>query len=510
MATLTPTTAKGRTQYEKGTPFRTGDDQTDNQDGSGYVHDQIEYSGQEKDEQNSYAFYLQLLLQAGRLSLLIRNNSGGTINAGQLVYISGYDAGNTRFEITKARSNAAATLAHFFLQANLATATNGVIYACEEIGSLNTGGRTVNDPVYLDPTTAGDFTFTKPSGTDIPQIVGRVTTVHASVGKIQFITRGLQEFLIENLVDTANIRDSAITTAKINALAVTAAKLATDAVETAKIKDVNVTAAKLATDAVETAKIKDLNVTNAKIAEGAISDTKLADTAVRTAKINNLAVTTAKIDNLAVTEGKIAALAVTAAKIGALAVETAKIDNLAVTAAKLATDSVETAKIKNDAVTTAKIAALAVTPAEIAASAVETAKINNDAVTGAKLANAVSDLIPQLANLTVEAEGTPEANARRFTIQIQDSEGNNLAKEVLISVWLSLSTLGPAGGTIDSMSKTIGVIIDESDDPTNRVIHMRTTTAGIATPYFVKTGSGTLHMVCAVGSSIKSLETSWT
>jgi hypothetical protein len=48
--------------------------------------------------------------------------------------------------------------------------------------------------------------------------------------------------------------DDSVTTAKIAALSVTAAKIATDAVETAKIKDLNVTTDKLAADAVTNAK----------------------------------------------------------------------------------------------------------------------------------------------------------------------------------------------------------------------------------------------------------------
>jgi hypothetical protein len=65
-----------------------------------------------------------------------------------------------------------------------------------------------------------------------------------------------------------NIKDLAVITDKLAALAVTAAKIATDAVETLKIKDANVTAVKLATDAVETVKIKDSAVTAAKLGTG--------------------------------------------------------------------------------------------------------------------------------------------------------------------------------------------------------------------------------------------------
>jgi len=49
-----------------------------------------------------------------------------------------------------------------------------------------------------------------------------------------------------NTIETADIQDNAITTAKILNVNVTAGKLATDSVETLKIKDANVTVAKLA------------------------------------------------------------------------------------------------------------------------------------------------------------------------------------------------------------------------------------------------------------------------
>lgn len=127
------------------------------------------------------------------------------------------------------------------------------------------------------------------------------------------------------LVDTAQIVDSAIKAAKLDANSVTTVKIVDDAIA----------AAKLQTNSVTTTKIAALAVTNAKIDA----------LAVDAAKIANLAVTNAKIDNLAVDAAKIAALAVTNAKIDNLAVTTAKIDNLAITNGKIANLAVDSAKI---------------------------------------------------------------------------------------------------------------------------------------------------------------------
>lgn len=105
-------------------------------------------------------------------------------------------------------------------------------------------------------------------------------------------------------------------------------------IETAQIKQLAVTALRLAAEAVETAKIQNLAVTEPKLGALAVSEAKLAA----------LAVSAAKLANLAVETGKIANLAVTAEKLGELAVSTIKIANLAVTTGKLAEEAVTEAK----------------------------------------------------------------------------------------------------------------------------------------------------------------------
>lgn len=105
---------------------------------------------------------------------------------------------------------------------------------------------------------------------------------------------------------TRFITDSAVTTAKINDAAVTAAKLATDSVITVKILDSNVTAAKLATDSVTTVKIVDANVTAAKLATDSVTTAKIVDANVTGPKLANDSVTTAKILDANVTFAKLA------------------------------------------------------------------------------------------------------------------------------------------------------------------------------------------------------------
>ena len=94
--------------------------------------------------------------------------------------------------------------------------------------------------------------------------------------------------IADSAVTTAKIAGSAVTSAKIVDGAVTSTKIGSSAVTTAKIADSNVTTAKIAGSAVTTAKIADKNVTTAKLAAGIVTMT-------RTVLYNNASGTTGNI-----------------------------------------------------------------------------------------------------------------------------------------------------------------------------------------------------------------------
>jgi len=120
----------------------------------------------------------------------------------------------------------------------------------------------------------------------------------------------------------------------------------------------------IASATIATGNLMDSAVTTAKIAGLNVTAAKLAADSVETAKIVDAAVTTAKVADAAITLAKLAADSVDASKIAAGAVGTSELADASATAAKLAADSVETAKILDGNVTTAKLAANAVTPAK--------------------------------------------------------------------------------------------------------------------------------------------------
>ena len=125
-------------------------------------------------------------------------------------------------------------------------------------------------------------------------------------------------------IDAVNLGALAVETAKIAALAVTAAKLATDAVETLKIKDANVTLAKMAANSVDSDQYVDGSIDKVHLAADIIDGTKIGDDV---------------LDSEHYVAGSI-----DAEHLASDAVETAKIKNLNVTLAKMAVGSIALSK----------------------------------------------------------------------------------------------------------------------------------------------------------------------
>jgi len=115
----------------------------------------------------------------------VRNETGATLTAGTVVYISGA-AGNKAL-VTKAQANTEAASSRTF--AVIATAIsnnqNGTAIVAGELGKLDTTAYAEGATLYLSPTTAGTFTTTKPTAPNHIVYIGTVTRVHANQGTIE-------------------------------------------------------------------------------------------------------------------------------------------------------------------------------------------------------------------------------------------------------------------------------------------------------------------------------------
>lgn len=128
----------------------------------------------------------------------VRNETGGPLAEGDLVYVSGWNAGTSEFliDLSDAPSNGA-HLAQFIMRSTLATATSGFAYKSHTLSGEDTSLAAVGDPVYLSDSTPGGYTLTEPNFAK--QVVGRVSVVNVS---------GDIEFLILSDSDTGFIRST--------------------------------------------------------------------------------------------------------------------------------------------------------------------------------------------------------------------------------------------------------------------------------------------------------------
>lgn len=155
--------------------------------------------------------------------LSIYNNTGGTLTKGTLVRLLGYTSTNG-VTVEKADADADKPATHVVIQ-DINNLASGNIAPFANLGNQNTGGRTIGDPVYLDATTAGAFTFTAPTGVDqITQLVGFVKVVDAAVGEIVFapgnhdILRYGASFVRDGSLNPAKFRASESLTATADGL----------------------------------------------------------------------------------------------------------------------------------------------------------------------------------------------------------------------------------------------------------------------------------------------------
>ena len=124
------------------------------------------------------------LVSSDKLVKLVRNQSGATMTAGTIVYISG--ATGNKPLITKALATGDSTSAQTYglVQANIANNADGYVVVIGNIGDLDTSALTEGQQLYLSGTTAGAYTTTKPYAPIHLVYVGIVLRSHPNQGII--------------------------------------------------------------------------------------------------------------------------------------------------------------------------------------------------------------------------------------------------------------------------------------------------------------------------------------
>ncbi len=123
----------------------------------------------------------------------VRNDTGGTLAINTICYFSGtYSDGTDNYPtIAKAVSTNSASTTKYatcILDAAVADGADGYVKLLKEVESLDTSAFTVGDQVLLDDT-AGGYAANLAALGDVTyrvQVVGMVSVVHASTGRIVF------------------------------------------------------------------------------------------------------------------------------------------------------------------------------------------------------------------------------------------------------------------------------------------------------------------------------------
>lgn len=121
---------------------------------------------------------------SSRTTQIAKNNTGGSVTRGQVVYISGANGANALFLLADADSEATSSKTVGLLAQDLATNGIGAIVTEGLLSNVNTGAASAGDSVWLSGT-AGGFVFGAPPAKPAHSVyLGVVTRASITVGEI--------------------------------------------------------------------------------------------------------------------------------------------------------------------------------------------------------------------------------------------------------------------------------------------------------------------------------------
>jgi hypothetical protein len=121
---------------------------------------------------------------AKNLEVYVRNQSGASIPAGSIVYISGATGNRPLITLSQANNDANSAQTMGFTKTAIANNAFGYVIVRGEVENLDTSALTEGAQLYLSPTVAGAYTTTKPTAPQHLVYVGIVIRSHPTLGTI--------------------------------------------------------------------------------------------------------------------------------------------------------------------------------------------------------------------------------------------------------------------------------------------------------------------------------------
>lgn len=141
---------------------------------------------------------------AKNLEVLVRNQSGTSIPAGSIVYISGATGNLPLITLAQANNDQNSAQTMGFVKSEIANNGTGYVIVRGELENIDTSALTEGVQLYLSPTTAGTWTTTKPSAPQHMVYVGIVVRSHPTLGVILVaVQNGLELEELHNVAITS-------------------------------------------------------------------------------------------------------------------------------------------------------------------------------------------------------------------------------------------------------------------------------------------------------------------
>jgi hypothetical protein len=147
---------------------------------------------------------------AKNLEVYVRNQSGSTIPAGSIVYISGATGNKPMITLAQANNDANSAQTMGFTKTAIANNGFGYVIVRGELENIDTSALTEGAQLYLSPTVAGTWTTTKPSAPQHLVYVGIVVRAHP--------TQGIILVAVQNGYELDELHDVAISSVADNNL----------------------------------------------------------------------------------------------------------------------------------------------------------------------------------------------------------------------------------------------------------------------------------------------------
>lgn len=139
------------------------------------------------------------LTAAKSVDIEVRNQTGSTVPAGTVIYLSGSSGSKALIGLAQANTSATSTGTYGIVKQSISNNSSGFAAIVGQVQKLDTSQYTPGQILWLSPTIPGGYTTVKPAAPNYAVYVGIVTRSHQTQGTIEVRIRSVYE--LEELHD---------------------------------------------------------------------------------------------------------------------------------------------------------------------------------------------------------------------------------------------------------------------------------------------------------------------